>query len=87
MCIEAGPTSQDAVIKSIYASPGLQCTPQGFVNNFFLALEKFRPLIKICIQKLSILIYVHVNLSGQVSHNLTNKNKNDGKRAEVDGSL
>jgi hypothetical protein len=25
MCVEAGPASQDAVIKSISASPGLQC--------------------------------------------------------------
>ncbi len=26
MCVEAGPASQDAVIKSISASPGLQCS-------------------------------------------------------------
>jgi hypothetical protein len=42
MCVEVGPASQDAVIKSISASPGLQCRlntlPIHGLVEFFLAV-------------------------------------------------
>ncbi len=41
MCVEAGPASQDAVIKSISASPGLQCRPGSCPAGWSSAKQLF----------------------------------------------
>jgi hypothetical protein len=51
MCVEAGPASQDAVIKSISASPGLQCcgdkwspcSPPSWIDTLFQTVYFIRP--------------------------------------------